>query len=67
MSPDIQVLIHELHPEVCFFELNRCKAMLCGKDTTRGVRDRINVLIETNVLSSPSMLETSKISINGRQ
>lgn len=35
MSPDLQVLIHELHPEVCFFELNRCKAMLYGKHTTR--------------------------------
>jgi predicted RNase H-like nuclease len=31
--------------------------MLYGKHTTRGVRDRINVLIETNVLSSPSMLQ----------
>ena len=57
MSPDLQVLIHELHPEVCFFELNRCKAMLYGKHTTRGVRDRINVLMERNALSSPSMLQ----------
>ena len=35
MSPDLQVLIHELHPEDCFFELNRCKAMLYCKHTTR--------------------------------
>jgi len=60
MSPDLQVRIHEVHPEVCFFELNGCKAMLYGKHTTRGVRDRIDVLMETNVVSSPSMPQALK-------
>jgi predicted RNase H-like nuclease len=60
MSPDLQVRIREVHPELCFFELNGGRAMLYGKHTPRGGRGRIDVLMETNVVSSPAMPQALK-------
>jgi predicted RNase H-like nuclease len=60
MSPGLQGRIREVHPEVCFFELNGGRAMLYGKRTARGVRDRIDVLMNASVVSSPSTVEALK-------
>jgi predicted RNase H-like nuclease len=44
MSSEIQNRVFEVHPELCFYELNRCKPVVRGKKSSAGALDRRGLL-----------------------
>jgi predicted RNase H-like nuclease len=44
ITPTLQNTIKEVHPEICFFELNNRKPLLYGKKTPQGRNDRRKLL-----------------------
>jgi predicted RNase H-like nuclease len=49
MSPELQTVVFEVHPELCFWAMNRGQPMQHGKKTGAGENDRIAALSQRSV------------------
>jgi predicted RNase H-like nuclease len=49
MSPELQTVVFEVHPELCFWAMNRGQPMQHGKKTGTGENDRIAALSQRSV------------------
>jgi predicted RNase H-like nuclease len=44
ITPELQAKVFEIHPEICFFALNRARAVEDGKSTPEGMLARLRIL-----------------------
>lgn len=58
MTPELQVRVREVHPEICFYEMNERKAMSRGKKSRQGRSDREQLLLQAGFIGVGDAMST---------
>lgn len=64
ITPERQRVVVEAHPELCFFELNRERAMKYAKKTPEGKEARRQLLAEAGLMNSPDTARPAGVGVD---